>query len=368
MAGARRLRICFFNRAYHPDQSATGKLLTELAEDLAEGGRHEVWVVAGPPLSGIGGGAATRAGGPYAFRRDEVNGVNIVRARGTALRPSRFAARATNYLSYFGSACLAALWVPRPDVVVALTDPPIIGLAALALARRSGARFVFVCQDIFPEVARLLVDFRSARAERLLERITRFLVARADRVVAVGETMRDRLVAGKGALPGKVAVIHNWADCAAIVPGPKGNAWSKAEGLADRFVVMHSGNVGLSQNLEILLGAAERLSGHPDIVVAIVGDGVKRPDLEARARSRGLANVRFLPYQPSERLAESFAAADVFVVSLAPGLAGYIVPSKLYGILAAGRPYVAAVEDVSEVAAITRKPLLGSARRSDERR
>jgi lipopolysaccharide/colanic/teichoic acid biosynthesis glycosyltransferase len=240
-------------------------------------------------------------------------------------------------------------------VVVALTDPPIIGLAALACARRTGARFVYLCQDVFPEVARLLGDFRSERVDRLLERVTRLLIARADRVVAVGETMRERLVAGKNADPGRITVIHNWADCAAIVPGPKRNPWSLAHGLAEPFVVMHSGNIGLSQDLDVLIDAAARLSAYPDIVVAIVGDGVKRAALEARVSQRGLANVRFLPYQPRERLAQSFASADLFVVSLARGLAGYIVPSKLYGILASGRPYVAAVEEASEVAAITRR-------------
>ena len=355
---APRLRICFFNRSYHPDQGATGQLLTDLAEDLARDGRHEVWVVAGPPLlrsAPLGPAAVPASRRRFPFGREERNGVRILRAWGTALRPGRFAARAANYLSFFGSSCLAGFAVPRPDVVVALTDPPIIGLAALACARRTGARFVYLCQDVFPEVARLLGDFRSERVDRLLERVTRRLIARADRVVAVGETMRDRLVAGKDADPGRIAVIHNWADCAAIVPGPKRNPWSLAHGLAEPFVVMHSGNIGLSQDLDVLIDAAARLSAYPDIVVAIVGDGVKRADLEARVSRRGLANVRFLPYQPRERLAQSFASADVFVVSLARGLAGYIVPSKLYGILASGRPYVAAVEEASEVAAITRR-------------
>ena len=118
---------------------------------------------------------------------------------------------------------------------------------------------------------------------------------------------------------------------------------------------MHSGNVGLSQNLDTLVDAAARLSRYPDLAVVVVGDGAKRPALEARARAQNLTNVRFLPYQPKSRLHESFATADVFVVSLKAGLAGYIVPSKLYGILAAGRPYVAAVEEDSEVATITRK-------------
>jgi lipopolysaccharide/colanic/teichoic acid biosynthesis glycosyltransferase len=214
---------------------------------------------------------------------------------------------------------------------------------------------VLLCQDVFPEVARLLDDFHSESVNRLLERINRFLVGRADRVIAVGETMRERLIATKGADPSKVVVIHNWADCSAIVPGTKRNALSVALGLADRFVVMHSGNVGLAQDLDTLLAAAERLLPYPDILVAIVGDGAKREALQTRVRSRALANVRFLPYQPRERLGESYAGADVFVVSLKAGLAGYIVPSKLYGILAAGRPYVAAVEEASEVAAITRK-------------
>ena len=355
---ARPLRICFFNRSYHPDQGATGQLLTDLAEDLARDGRHEVWVVAGPPLlrsAPLGPAAVPASRRRFPFGREERNGVRILRAWGTALGPARFAARAANYLSFFGSSCLAGLAVPRPDVVVALTDPPIIGLAALACARRTGARFVYLCQDVFPEVARLLGDFRSERVDRLLERVTRLLIARADRVVAVGETMRERLVAGKNADPGRITVIHNWADCSAIVPGPKRNPWSLAHGLAEPFVVMHSGNIGLSQDLDVLIDAAARLSAYPDIVVALVGDGVKRADLEARVSRRGLANVRFLPYQPRERLAQSFASADVFVVSLARGLAGYIVPSKLYGILASGRPYVAAVEEASEVAAITRR-------------
>src|SRR5439155_20992444 len=138
-------------------------------------------------------------------------------------------------------------------------------------------------------------------------------------------------------------------------PGPKANPFARAHGLADRFVVMHSGNVGLSQNLDTLLDAAAHLRPYRDIVVLLVGDGTKREGLVARAQAEGLDNVRFLPSQPGEVLADSFATADVFVVSLKRGLAGYIVPSKLYGILAAGRPYVAAVEEACEVAAITRK-------------
>jgi putative colanic acid biosynthesis glycosyltransferase WcaI len=349
-----RFRICFFNRSYHPDQGATGQLLTELAEDLVRDYGWRVSVVAGPALTG---GAGER-GGPrrgIPFRREWLNGVEILRTAGTTLRPERFTGRFINYLSYFFSACVAGLRVERPDVVVALTDPPIIGLAALVAARRARAGFVLLCQDIFPEVAALLDDFRSETVNRLLDRINRLLIRRADRIVAVGETMRDRLVTDKGADPGKVVVIHNWADCAAVVPGVKRNPFALSHGLADVFVVMHSGNVGLSQDLDVLLTAADRLRPHRDVVLAVVGDGARREALESRARSEGLGNVRFLPYQPKSRLGESFATADVFVISLKRGLAGYVVPSKLYGILAAGRPYVALTEEASEVTAITQR-------------
>ena len=343
------MRVCFFNRSYWPDFGATGQLLTELAEDLVAHHGCEVTVVTGYPLQGRDGVAP----------REARHGVEIVRAGGTTLSPRRFSGRATNYMTYFASACATGLRVPRPDVVVALTDPPIVGLAALLAARRHRARFVFLCQDIFPEVAVLLEDFRNGAVNKGLELVNRYLVHRADAIIALGDTMKRRLVEGKGARADRITVIHNWADCAALAPGPKDNPFARAHGLQDRFVVMHAGNIGLSQNLDVLIDAAERLRVHDGIRFVFVGDGSRRPTLEARARERGLHNVMFVPYQPRDGMALSYAAADLFLVSLKPGLAGYIVPSKLYSILAAGRPYVAAVEEACEVADITGRHACG---------
>jgi glycosyltransferase involved in cell wall biosynthesis len=310
-------------------------------------------VVAGAPLT-VSVGTARRLVG-----REQHGGVRILRANGTRFSPRRFAGRAANYLSYFASAAVASLSIARHDVVVALTDPPIIGLLGLWTARRTGAKFVFLCEDIFPEVAALVEDFKNPLVNRALDRINRYLIARADAIVALGPRMQRRLVEEKGADPSRITVIHNWADCGAIQPADKDNAFSRAHGLVDRFVVMHSGNVGLSQNLDVVLDAADRLRGRDDLVFAIVGDGSKRRVLEAEAARRGLANVRFLPYQPKALLDQSFAAADLFLVSLKPGLEGYIVPSKIYGILAAGRPFIAAVDPSCEVAAIARDARCG---------
>jgi colanic acid biosynthesis glycosyl transferase WcaI len=345
------LKIAFFNRSYWPDQAATGQLLTELAEDLV--GRHgcEVTVVAGRALNG---GADQRA--PlWPVRRESHNGVTVVRANGTRFRPRRFGGRAVNYVTYFASSTLATLVMDRPDVVVSLTDPPIVGLAALSTARRWGARFVFLCEDIFPEVASVLEDFHNPTVNLALDRINRYLLREADAIVALGDRMKRRLIEEKGADAARVHVIHNWADCHAIEPISKDNAFARAHGLADRFVVMHSGNVGMSQNLEMLIEAASRLRWKERLVIAIVGDGAKREALTHAAAVRGLTNVRFFPYQPKALLRESFATADAFLISLKSGLEGYIVPSKLYGILAAGRPFVAAVDPSSEVAAIARE-------------
>ena len=316
------MRVCFFNRSYWPDTGATGQLLTELAEDLVARHGFEVTVVTGHPPS-------HREPLP---RRTTKNGVLIIRAAGTTFSPRRFAGRAANYLTYFVSALWTALFLPRQDVTVALTDPPIIGLAALAARPRHG--MVFYCQDIFPEVAGLLEDFHSSTVNAILDRLNRFLVARASRIVVLGDTMAGRLVAGKGADPSRVTVIHNWADTAAITPAEKDNAFARAHGLVDRFVVLHAGNIGLAQNLDVVVDAADLLRTRPDILVLFIGDGNRRAALEQSVKARALDNVQFLPFQPRDQLRWTYGSADLCLVSLKPGLAGYIVPSKLYPILA----------------------------------
>jgi len=336
------MHVCFFNRSYWPDVSATGQLLTELAEDLVRLHGWDVTVVAGYPLRSDASLASS----------DWRNGVHIVPAAGSTLDPRRFVGRATNYISYFASAAVKGLAIRRPDVVVALTDPPIIGLAALAAAAKARAPFVFLCEDIFPEVAALLEDFRSDTVDAALTQVNRFLVRKATRIVALGDTMKRRLVDGKGADPAKVTVIHNWADCGSVVPGPRDNPFARQHGLVDRFVVLHAGNIGLSQNLEIVLHAAEQLRDRPDVVFVFVGDGAKKKELQDIAERRDLRNVVFLPFQPREMMDQSYATADMSLVSLKRGLAGVIVPSKVYNVLASGRPCIAAVEQDCEVADI----------------
>ena len=350
-----QLHIAFFNRSFHPDSAATGQLLTELCESLVKIHGCRVSVVAGVPLSSSSSQQVGVLRKRSLFNREQHRGVEILRARGTRFSKERFLGRCSNYLSYFLSACYAGLCLDRPHVVVALTDPPIVGLAAYLVSRRFGIPFVMSYQDVFPEVGQLLEDFHSRTVNRFLAAVNSFLIRKADKIVALGETMRRRLIDRRGADPAKTLVIPGWADCAKIAPGPKRNPFAKAHGLADKFVVAHSGNIGLSQGLETVIQSALHLNQFPDIQMVFIGKGVKKASLEDQVRTLGLKNVRFLPHQPKENLKDSFASANVFLVSLKAGLAGSIVPSKLYGILAAGRPYVAAVEEACEVTAITRE-------------
>jgi colanic acid biosynthesis glycosyl transferase WcaI len=349
----RPLRVVFYNRSYYPDFGATGQLLTELCEDLVARFGYDVTVVAGMPMSA----ETTLAPVPWyaPVRREQRNGVTILRAWSTSKPTRKFAGRLSNYLSYFTAASVASFRIGRPDVIVSLTDPPIVSLTAMAAAKATGAKFVFLCQDIFPEVARLLEDFQSRKVEAVLTKIGRLTVKQADRIIALGDTMKRRLVETKNADPNKIRVIHNWSDAEKIQPASKDNAFAREHGLVKKFVVMHSGNVGMSQDVDALLDVAMLVSDLPDVVIAIVGEGARKRFLLQEVERRGLTNVRFFPYQPKTRLTESFATADVFVVSLKPGLAGFIVPSKVYGVLVAGRPFIAVIESDSEVAQIARE-------------
>jgi colanic acid biosynthesis glycosyl transferase WcaI len=205
-------------------------------------------------------------------------------------------------------------------------------------------------QDVFPETAVALRRLDDPLVVGALRAAIRGYLVRADAVVAIGETMRRRLEA-KGAPRERLHVIPNWVDTAALVPGPRRNEWSAAHGLDDRFVVMHSGNLGNAQDLDALVRAAALLGDLDDVAIVLIGDGVRRSELVALARSLGVADrVRFLPFQERSVLPLSLSSADLHVVGLARGLSGYVVPSRLYGVLAVARPVVVAADADSETA------------------
>jgi putative colanic acid biosynthesis glycosyltransferase WcaI len=334
----RRRRLLVLNQYYWPGVEATAHLLSQLCEALAS--TFEVTVVTGRlayPETKVGW--------------DERNGVRILRVRSTALDRARLFPRAVNYLTYLAQSFGSALSLPRPDVVLCMTDPPVIGDLAYVVARRFEAPLVVISQDVFPEIAVELNRLENPVVVETLRRAINFYLRRADRVVAIGERMRERLEA-KGAAPSRVSIIPNWVDTTALVPTPKANDWAVDHDLADKFVVMHSGNVGHAQDLDSLVRATMFLRDLDDLAIVIVGNGARHAQLLELARRLETDAVRFLPYQPRELLSQTLSSANVHVVGLARGLAGYVVPSRLYGVLATGRPVIVAADADSETAQV----------------
>jgi glycosyltransferase involved in cell wall biosynthesis len=341
VAAARRPRLLVLNQYYWPGVEATAHLLTELCEALA--GEYDVTVVTG------------RLRGNEAAPEEEVRkGVRVIRVRSSAHDRAQLARRGANYLTYLSRAAARAVSLGRPDVILTMTDPPMVGALAVLLGRRHRAPVVVVSEDVFPEIAVELKRLSNPVAVAVLGAITRFSLQRADRVVAIGETMSTRLQA-KGVDPGRIRVIPNWVDTSSLAPRPRDNEWARANDLAGRFVVMHSGNVGHAQDLGNLIRATTFLRDLDDLRAVIVGFGARHAHEVALAERLEADAVVFLPYQPREVLPESLSAADVHYVGLNRGLAGYVVPSRVYGILAVGRPVLVAADADSETAHVVRE-------------
>ena len=339
MEGNRRPRLLVLNQYYWPGVEATAQLLTELCEALAE--EYEVEVVTG-----------VLHGHEDDPRELERNDVRIVRVSSTSYERSELVHRAANYFSYLGSALSYVLKAPAPDLVICMTDPPIVGDLGVIVGRRFDAPVLVISQDVFPEIATELGRLGNPAVVAVLRGLVGAYLRRADRIVAIGETMRERLEA-KGASPERVRVIPNWVDTTAITPQPRENQWAERHGLVSKFVVMHSGNVGHAQDLDSLVRAATFLRDLDDLRIVIAGFGARHAEMVALARRLEVGDlVRFFDYQPRDRLPLSLSSADLHVVGLAKGLAGYVVPSRLYGILSAARPVVVAADEESETARI----------------
>ncbi len=342
MPGRRRPRLLVLNQYYHPGVEATAHLLTELCEALAD--TFDVTVITGRLLG--------RESDPDYER---VKGVELIRVHSTAFDRSGLFRRAVNYFTYLGRALRRGLRAtPRPDLVLCMTDPPMVGDIGLLVARRFRVPLVVVSQDVFPEIAVELKRLRNPLLVGALGLLTRFYLRRADAVVAIGETMRDRLEQ-KGVPPKRVRVIPNWVDTEAIRPQPRDNPWARSNGLDGRFVVMHSGNIGHAQDLETLIRASTSLGDLERLSVVLIGFGARHAHHVRLTAEIGAEHVSFLDYQPRDLLPQSLSSADVHFVGLGRGLSGYVVPSRVYGILAAARPIIVAADEESETARLVRR-------------
>lgn len=326
-------RVVFINRYFYPDVSATSQMLSDLARRLAQHG-VEVHVVCSRQR--YDDSSARLAA------QETVDMVHVHRVWTSRFGRGRLLGRAMDYASFYISSALRLFGLLRVgDVVVAKTDPPLISIVALALAHVRGCLLVNWLQDIFPEVAEHLGANPLPRwMNELLLRLRDRSLARARMNVVLGSRMREHLERRR--IPGnRIRIIENWADEDSVAPkATQASTLRGVLGIADNFVVAYSGNLGRAHEFETILAAAEQLDGNGSVVFLMIGGGVKMEQLRRASEGKALGNFRFLPYQPRAMLADALAAGDVHLACLLPVLEGLIVPSKFYGILAAGRPVV----------------------------
>ena len=364
------MSLIFLNRCYWPDSEATGQLLTELCEFLAP--RWDVTAVVGQPNWDTEQAGFVRAG------IQERNGVKIYRLLHSKLPKGRRFARIRNLVSF---TLAVRKWGKQfveqvrsngsfaTPLLVCETDPFLLPLVVGPLARRTKSRVVYYLQDIYPDVAVAVGFTKNNFLIRMLRSRLKSEYLKADAIVVLDEDMRDRLV-GWGLPAERMKIVPNWMDCSDVKPIKSNNPVRIDQNLEDRFVVMHSGNMGMTQRLDVLVDAMRLmneggLEGHGSesratqsrATLILVGNGAKRASLLERAL--GLENTRFLDYQPREKLSESLSAADLHVVSMDQAITGCLAPSKLYGILASGTPLLAIVPKGNAIWRLVEQEKLG---------
>lgn len=349
------MRIIFVNRFYWPDEPATAQLLTDLAEALAARGRT-IEVIASRPASGSCPSRETRAG------------VQIRRIAGTRWGRRSLAGRVVDFASFLGGTCWHLLWtVRRNEVVVALTDPPLLGVALSAVCWLKSARCLHWVQDVYPEVAVTLSDSPAVRLLGAPLRALRNLSWKSSAgCIALGRDMAD-LIARAGVERARIRIIPNWAPVGVEPPAPAAaHALRRQWRLEGKFVAVYSGNLGRVHDLVPVLAAARCLQDHPSIVFLFIGGGAQRELLGQFVRKHGLTNVRFEPAQPRRELPATLATGDIHFVTLHPGCAALVFPSKLYGIAAVGRPVLFVGPAGCELADLVRGRGMGYAFHRDE--
>lgn len=335
------VHVVFVNRFAWPDESATAQLLTDLGTALASEGLAVEVVTSRLRYTGESEPLPAE---------EKHGGVRLRRVWTTRFGRSNLLLRACDYLTFYLTSFFCVLrHVHKGTVLVAKTDPPLLGVPLGLVARMKGAHLVSWCQDLFPEI---VWPKKEPLPGKLLRALRNRSLRRGAAAVVLGEDMRSRL-SGEGIPSGKLVLLPNWADGEAIRPQPTRSNPLRAEwGLADAFVVGYSGNLGRVHDYRTLLEAACALPEDDPTRFLFFGGGALRERLEAGIPAAASHRFVFRPYQPREALGTSLAAADVHWLSLAPDYDGLVLPSKLYGILAAGRPALYIGHPQSEIAGL----------------
>lgn len=326
------VRILLLNQCFYPDVVATAQHGWDLARHLRREG-HEVTAIASRSIYGSRGATLPAT--------EVIDGIRIVRVGASLFGKSSILARAVDFALFYTLALWKAVTLPRHDVCICFTTPPFIAMVGWMLRLIRGTKFVYWVMDLYPDLPVACgVMKEHSPMTRFFEAVNRFCFRKADRIVVLGRCMEDRVLA-KGVDPNRVSTINVWSDHTEIRPvARERNNFRRDWAVGDRFLVMYSGNFGLGHDIETIAEGVKRLATDPTILFAFTGGGERKAELLEMLRKHGVSNFVEGPYQPRERLDELLSAADLHLASLKEGCEGIMVPSKLYGVLAAERPIV----------------------------
>ncbi len=344
------MRILVQVHHWPPDVNSTGLLMSKLFRHIGSRGHDITVLTTFPHYEGFRTWPEYRR---KLYSRDREHGIDVIRVWSFTPGNKSMVLRLLNYLTFNLLALFAALCVRgRVDLVFCTNGSFFSGLTGYLVSRAKRARCIYNLQDLYPEVPVSQGQLSSRPAIWMLERIERFMYGRADRLAVITPSFRSNLT-GKGVDPDKIDVIPNFVDVGWIRPLDKDNEFARKHDLLGRFVVSHSGNIGYVYDLGSMLRAAKSLS--PDYLFLIVGAGVAKPDLVQLAEELGLENVLFLPFQPYAVVPSIRASSDVSVSLYRPNSSRYSMPSKIYEIMASGRPLLASAEEGSDVARLVQE-------------
>ncbi|MGB6059357.1 MAG: glycosyltransferase family 4 protein [Microthrixaceae bacterium] len=341
------MKLLVFCPHFAPDVAPTGEVMTSIATALTDRG-HELHIVTALPWYRTHQVEPGWGGRPW--RTEKTPWGRITRLHPFPTDKSNIPARAVAFAGFTATATLVGLLErTRPDAVMVMSPPLPLGIAGWLAAVSRRRPFVFNVQDVFPDVAVELGAISNPKVIAVASWLERFIYRRSDAVTVLSEDLRDNVATKlRGSRPERVRVIPNFVDTERVRPSERENSYRAEFGLTGRTVVLYAGNVGMSQSLELVIEAARRNQARKDVVFVINGGGSALSDLKELAT--GLENLKFIDMQPRERLSEVLAAGDIHLVPLKRGLARSSVPSKLYSILASGRPVLASVDAGTEVA------------------
>lgn len=342
------MQVLILNFYYAPDFSADVPIYQGLVEGLVHHGHTVHLVVAAPHRQG---GTLWEAYRGRLFSQEENGHVTIDRTWIYSKSDMTVPERMLNYLSYSVLALPRLFRRARPDVIFVGTPPPNMGLTGMLASRMRGAPYVLNVQDIYPDVAIRAGMLRNGRLAEFFQRIENLVYQKASRIAVISEGFRRNLLA-KGVPDAKVAVLPNFVDTEALTPLPRTTPLRRELGLEDHIVVLYAGSLGHPQGLDRVLDVAAALQSRRDLFFLFVGEGTQKDTLHKQADGRRLSNVQFLDPRPWSEVPQVIATGDISLVPLRTGFSFDTVPSKLYSIMASGRPVIASVDPGSDTWAL----------------